>query len=136
MRVEDTVTPGLVAVLALSAGVTPWSPAPGEVLLEFVGDVMLDDGPGKTVSDGRDPFAGFQALVNEPRALVNKLVEEAAASANRNRRYGTPYASRNIPGYFNTLESMAATATGVAVIATILGAVELLRRAVAAIVGR
>ena len=73
MRVEDTVTPGLVAVLALSAGVTPWSPAPGEVLLEFVGDVMLDDGPGKTVSDGRDPFAGFQALLSQADLSVANL---------------------------------------------------------------
>lgn len=31
----------------------------GEVHLLFVGDVMLDDGPGRVVAAGRDPFTAF-----------------------------------------------------------------------------
>ena len=31
------------------------------VRLLFAGDLMLDDGPGKVIADGRDPLAGFDA---------------------------------------------------------------------------
>jgi len=64
----------------------------------------------------------LKAVAGEPRALLNKLVEESTAAANRHRRFGTPYASRNIRNYFNTLESAAATATGVAVMQVMRGA--------------
>lgn len=59
--------------------------------------------------------------LGEPLALVGRLAEEARGLAARFRRYGTPYASRNVHGYFNTLESMAATATGLIVSQVMLG---------------
>jgi hypothetical protein len=47
---------------------------------------------------------------------------EMMGRAEKFRRWGTPYASRNIPNYFNTLESVAATATGAVVTQVLLGA--------------
>lgn len=38
------------------------------VKLIFVGDIMLDDGPGKAIAAGRDPLAPFAALLADIRA--------------------------------------------------------------------
>jgi poly-gamma-glutamate synthesis protein (capsule biosynthesis protein) len=41
--------------------------------LVFVGDVMLDDGPGRAVAAGRDPLAPFAALLAEADYRVGNL---------------------------------------------------------------
>ncbi len=46
-----------VLLLAFSMGAVAEE---GEVRLLFVGDIMLDDGPGRAIAAGRDPFAAFE----------------------------------------------------------------------------
>jgi poly-gamma-glutamate synthesis protein (capsule biosynthesis protein) len=43
------------------------------VRLVFVGDVMLDDGPGKVVAVGRDPLAPFAALLADADYRIGNL---------------------------------------------------------------
>jgi poly-gamma-glutamate synthesis protein (capsule biosynthesis protein) len=43
------------------------------VRLVFVGDVMLDDGPGKVVAAGRDPLAPFAALLADADYRIANL---------------------------------------------------------------
>lgn len=51
----------LLAAAALIA-LAPAAPAESLSLI-FAGDVMLDDGPGRVVADGRDPLAAFAPLL-------------------------------------------------------------------------
>ncbi len=41
--------------------------------LVFVGDVMLDDGPGKTIASGRDPLAPFARLLADADYRIGNL---------------------------------------------------------------
>jgi poly-gamma-glutamate synthesis protein (capsule biosynthesis protein) len=43
------------------------------VRLVFVGDVMLDDGPGKVIAAGRDPLAPFAALLADADYRIGNL---------------------------------------------------------------
>lgn len=43
------------------------------VRLVFVGDVMLDDGPGKVIAAGRDPLAPFAALLRDADFTIGNL---------------------------------------------------------------
>jgi poly-gamma-glutamate synthesis protein (capsule biosynthesis protein) len=43
------------------------------VRLVFVGDIMLDDGPGKVVAAGRDPLAPFAALLADADYRIGNL---------------------------------------------------------------
>jgi poly-gamma-glutamate synthesis protein (capsule biosynthesis protein) len=43
------------------------------VKLIFVGDIMLDDGPGKAIAAGRDPLAPFAALLAEADYRIGNL---------------------------------------------------------------
>jgi poly-gamma-glutamate synthesis protein (capsule biosynthesis protein) len=43
------------------------------VRLVFVGDVMLDDGPGKEIAAGRDPLAPFAALLADADYRIGNL---------------------------------------------------------------
>jgi poly-gamma-glutamate capsule biosynthesis protein CapA/YwtB (metallophosphatase superfamily) len=43
------------------------------VSIAFVGDIMLDDGPGKYVKKGHDPFAPFASLLNTADIRVGNL---------------------------------------------------------------
>jgi poly-gamma-glutamate capsule biosynthesis protein CapA/YwtB (metallophosphatase superfamily) len=43
------------------------------VRLVFVGDVMLDDGPGKVIESGRDPLAHFAASLRDADFTVGNL---------------------------------------------------------------
>lgn len=67
---------GLIACICLSVGgmaaaVTPV--AEPSVSMVFVGDIMLDDTPGKVVKSGRDPFAPFAAILNTADIRVGNL---------------------------------------------------------------
>ena len=44
-----------------------------EVKLVFVGDVMLDDGPGKAIADGIDPFREFAPIFDAADLVVGNL---------------------------------------------------------------
>ena len=54
-------------VLALSAAQAE------PVRLVFVGDVMLDDGPGQVIASGRDPLAPFDALLRDVDFTIGNL---------------------------------------------------------------
>lgn len=41
--------------------------------LAFVGDIMLDDTPGKVVQQGRDPFAAFSAILDRADIRIGNL---------------------------------------------------------------
>lgn len=45
----------------------------GTVRLLFAGDVMLDEGPGRTVAAGGDPFAAFRAILRDADYAVGNL---------------------------------------------------------------
>jgi len=49
------------------------SSAPGSVAVVFVGDVMLDNGPGHAVASGRDPFAACETLLLDGDFTVGNL---------------------------------------------------------------
>jgi poly-gamma-glutamate synthesis protein (capsule biosynthesis protein) len=43
------------------------------VRLVFVGDIMLDDGPGQTIASGRDPLAPFAAQLRDADFTIGNL---------------------------------------------------------------
>jgi poly-gamma-glutamate synthesis protein (capsule biosynthesis protein) len=45
----------------------------GPVRLIFVGDLMLDDGPGRVIQSGRDPLAHFAAALNNADFTLGNL---------------------------------------------------------------
>lgn len=49
------------------------SSSPGSVSVVFVGDVMLDNGPGHAVASGRDPFAACAKLLLDADFTVGNL---------------------------------------------------------------
>lgn len=82
MRIVDGILRALACVpLAFAAGVLHADePAParrtspaGTVSVVFVGDVMLDNGPGNAVAAGKDPFAGCADLLLDGDFTVGNL---------------------------------------------------------------
>ena len=49
------------------------SSPPGSISVVFVGDVMLDNGPGHAVASGRDPFAACEELLLDADFTVGNL---------------------------------------------------------------
>ena len=71
MTVKRFVASLLAALLALSVSLGAWA---GEtVRLVFVGDIMLDDGPGKTIAEGGDPLAAFDSLLRDADFTIGNL---------------------------------------------------------------
>jgi poly-gamma-glutamate capsule biosynthesis protein CapA/YwtB (metallophosphatase superfamily) len=67
---------GLLAALCLivsTAAAAEAQKAEPTVSIAFVGDIMLDELPGKTVKSGRDPFEFFAALLNTADIRVGNL---------------------------------------------------------------
>lgn len=62
-----------LAVFAAACAFTPEAAADDTVRLAFVGDVMLDDGPGKAVEAGVDPFAHFAHEFSRADAVIGNL---------------------------------------------------------------
>ena len=54
---------GVSAQLSKAATDTATDAATGQVSMAFIGDVMLADGPGKTVAHGQDPLRHFDPLL-------------------------------------------------------------------------
>ncbi|WP_374603063.1 CapA family protein [Niveibacterium sp.] len=66
-----SATKMVVAALSVLALVAP---AKADTLrLMFVGDIMLDDGPGKTIAAGGDPLAEFDALLRGADFTIGNL---------------------------------------------------------------
>ena len=68
----------LVAVVCLYctaqlSGLIAVTPAAGAVRLLFVGDIMLDDGPGKQLAAGVDPFAHCASLLEGADFTIGNL---------------------------------------------------------------
>lgn len=61
-----TVLSILLLLAALAARAEP-------LRLVFVGDIMLDDGPGRVVAEGRDPFAPFTAILADADYRIGNL---------------------------------------------------------------
>lgn len=57
------------------------------VRLLFVGDIMLDDGPGRAIAAGRDPFADFAAEFAQADVRIGNLEAPIASS-------GSPMANK------------------------------------------
>jgi poly-gamma-glutamate synthesis protein (capsule biosynthesis protein) len=68
------VRTGLRAVLSLLLAASFAVAARAEpVRLVFVGDIMLDDGPGRVVASGRDPLAPFAPLLADADYRIGNL---------------------------------------------------------------
>lgn len=62
-----------MAVLATCFATLPAHAEEGAVRVTFVGDVMLDGGPGHIVTTGGDPFAGVAAILRDADLTVANL---------------------------------------------------------------
>lgn len=63
----------VLLVLSLSV-VSAWAEAPAEALrLVFVGDIMLDDGPGRLIAAGGDPLARFARELADADYTIGNL---------------------------------------------------------------
>lgn len=72
-RIADAPAP-VVAPPARRSGAGPSRhAADATVRLVFAGDVMLDDGPGRTIAAGGDPLAPFDALLRDADYTIGNL---------------------------------------------------------------
>lgn len=86
----------LAAWLACGGAVA--APAPviePSVSIVFVGDIMLDEGPGKTIGRGGDPFAPFAALLGAADIRVGNL--ECVVATSGTPEPDKPYTFRAHP---------------------------------------
>ena len=83
----------LVAVL-LVGGATAADDALPTVRLVFAGDIMLDDGPGKEVAKGVDPFVDFAATLTDADFTIGNLECVIATSGEKVKK---PYNFRADP---------------------------------------
>jgi len=61
------------AVLAASVAIPSARAEEGTVRIAFVGDVMLDGGPGHVITNGGDPFAGVASILRDADLTVANL---------------------------------------------------------------
>jgi poly-gamma-glutamate synthesis protein (capsule biosynthesis protein) len=72
------------------------------VSIAFVGDIMLDESPGKTVKNGRDPFEYFSPLLNSADIRVGNL--ECVVATTGMPEPGKPYTFRAHPRVLKLLQ--------------------------------
>jgi poly-gamma-glutamate capsule biosynthesis protein CapA/YwtB (metallophosphatase superfamily) len=70
-------------------------PGDGPVAVAFVGDIMLDDTPGKVVRQGRDPFAPFASILASADIRIGNL--ECVIAAAGKPEAGKPFTFRAQP---------------------------------------
>jgi poly-gamma-glutamate capsule biosynthesis protein CapA/YwtB (metallophosphatase superfamily) len=75
---------------------------PPAVRLVFVGDVMLDDLPGKAVARGVDPFAPFAAVFQQADIAVCNL--ECSVATSGEPLKGKPWTFRAAPAVIDVLQ--------------------------------
>ncbi len=79
MRLNHWLMTMTVLITAAAAGgAEPATPIrkdspPGSVAVAFVGDIMLDNGPGHAIASGRDPFAACAELLLDADFTVGNL---------------------------------------------------------------
>ena len=91
---------GLSACLALVAGAA--RAADADVSLIFVGDVMLDDGPGRLIAAGGDPLAKVAPLLAGADYRIANL--ECSVSTRGQGLPGKPYAFRTSPDALRVMQ--------------------------------
>ena len=67
-----SILAGAVA-LAFHVAVPSAQAEDGTVRIAFVGDVMLDGGPGHVVTSGGDPFAGVASVLRDADLTIANL---------------------------------------------------------------
>lgn len=85
---------GVLWALAVLAGAPP-AAAQGAVSMVFVGDVMLDDTPGRVVRSGRDPLAHVARWLRDADLRVANL--ESVVATTGTPEPGKPYTFRAHP---------------------------------------
>lgn len=96
---------GLMAALCLgfaTVAVAETQKAEPIVAIAFVGDIMLDETPGKTVKSGRDPFESFAALLNSADIRVGNL--ECVVATTGTPEPDKPYTFRAHPRVLKLLQ--------------------------------
>ena len=88
-------------VLALCCG-TAAAEEGSEISIAFVGDIMLDDTPGKVVRQGRDPFAYMAATLKNADIRVGNL--ECVIATTGSPEPGKPYTFRASPASLQYLK--------------------------------
>jgi sulfatase modifying factor 1 len=74
---------------------------PGTLSVLFVGDVMLDNGPGHAIASGRDPFAACEGLLKDADFTIANL---ECVLGREGRQVLKPYTFRAAPGAERLLE--------------------------------
>ena len=98
-------TYGLLAALCLVVSAAAAAEAPKTeptVLIAFVGDIMLDETPGKTVKSGRDPFEYFSPLLDSADIRVGNL--ECVVATKGTPEPDKPYTFRAHPRTLKLLQ--------------------------------
>jgi poly-gamma-glutamate capsule biosynthesis protein CapA/YwtB (metallophosphatase superfamily) len=85
----------LAALLTLLGLTTPMLAAAPVVSIAFVGDIMLDETPGKVIKSGRDPFAPFATILKSADIRIGNL--ECVVATNGTAQPGKPYTFRAHP---------------------------------------
>ncbi|MFT5532686.1 MAG: poly-gamma-glutamate capsule biosynthesis protein CapA/YwtB (metallophosphatase superfamily) [Burkholderiaceae bacterium] len=85
----------LAALLTILCQVTPILAAEPVVSIAFVGDIMLDETPGKVIKSGRDPFAPFAAILKSADIRIGNL--ECVVATKGTAQPGKPYTFRAHP---------------------------------------
>lgn len=100
MTQRRALAAALSACLALFAGAA--QAADASVSLIFVGDVMLDDGPGRLIAAGGDPLAQVAPLLAEADYRIANL--ECSVSTRGQGLPGKPYAFRASPDALRVMQ--------------------------------
>ncbi len=96
---------GLIAALSLlapdfaAAEESAWAPT---VSVAFVGDIMLDELPGRLVKAGEDPFSPFAAILDTADIRLGNL--ECVVSTRGSAEPGKPYTFRAHPRTLKVLK--------------------------------
>ena len=70
---KQTYAWAMAAALGLGSCGSVMAASEASVSIAFVGDIMLDEAPGKVVKSGRDPFAPFAAILDSADIRVGNL---------------------------------------------------------------
>lgn len=95
----------LAAVFALAvpgSAMAETQPAGPTVSIAFVGDVMLDDGPGRAIRRGLDPVAPFAAILDAADIRVGNL--ECVVATGGTPEPGKPFTFRAHPRTLKVLK--------------------------------